>query len=334
MKPMTVKTILIPVGAVLLALSAGRGIGAPAVEQWLPSSNRIASDTFEVGNRDMQLNFNALLLTLGRSVYEDLQRARQAALNKRSTNLVVSLREARDAVDRLLLPSQARALEAQLRIIRNDIGDHSKRLDADLWAPVEAEIDDALAYEPEAVRTGVHAAVGKGQAAATADDRAEAEKQLEVVTSSLEFNLGIFPVHAVDRDLASALTSATLPKPDMNGALEAVQSALAKFHWYTRESARGLLAAYNDVINAYVLATGPAFRADRRQQSIDYLSRAERDLGKVPDNVALVAEVHKLIDQVEPKSDELKHLLRDIRSRIGDERRRSAAQYLSSVVVH
>ena len=62
--------------------------------------------------------------------------------------------------------------------------------------------------------------------------------QLDVVTSSIQYSLGMFPLQKVKEDLDAARATASLSKPDWAGTLEAVQSALAAFHWYTRQYQR------------------------------------------------------------------------------------------------
>jgi hypothetical protein len=298
---------------------------------WESPSAWEGSGSLAIGNHGVPRFYDPLLLSLGRLVYADLQRARQAALNKESTNLQVALQEARDTIHRLELPSQVMALDAQLQIIRNDLKDRSKGMDDELWVPVEAEIDEVLVYVPDEVKPRVTEAVRKGKAAARAGDRETALAQLDVVTSSIQYSLGMFPLQKVKEDLDAAWATASLSKPDWTGTLEAVQSALAAFHWYTRQSAHGLLAAYNDVVSAYVLAAGPRFRPDQKQQVLDYLSAAERELESVPGNHSLAKKAEGLIDKVEPQGSDIKVLLNDIQSRIQDERQSAADRYRDQI---
>ena len=288
---------------------------------------REGGGSLAVGNLGVPRFYDPLLLSLGRVVYADLQRARQAALNKQPANLQVALQEARDTVHRLELPPQVMALDAQLQIIRNDLKDRSKAMDEELWVPVEAEIDEVLVYVPDEVKPRVTEAVRKGKAAARAGDRETALAQLDVVTSSIHYSIGMFPLRKVREDLNAAWATASLSKPDWTGTLEAVQSALAAFHWYTRQSAHGLLAAYNDVVSAYVLAAGPRFRPDQKQQVLDYLSAAERELESVPGSRSLAEKAGDLIDKVEPQGSDIKVLLNDIQSRIQDEQQSAAERY-------
>lgn len=314
---------------VLLVLACSQGAAgvAPGEGAWESPSAWEAHGSAAAGNHAVLEDYDPLLLILGRSVYADLQRARQAALNKQSTNLQVSLQEAGDTIHRLELPSQVMALDAQQQIIRNDLKERSKVMDEELWVPVEAEIDQVLVYLPKGVKPGVTGAVSKGRTVARAGDGETAPAQPDVVTSSMQYSLGMFPLHKVKEDLDVARATASLAKPDWAGTLEAVQSALAAFRWYSRQSGHGLLTAYNDVVNAYVLATGPRFRPDQKQQVLDYLSSAERELGGTPGGRPLSEEARGLVDKVEPHGADIRVLLNDIQSRIQDEARSTAGIY-------
>jgi len=315
--------------ALVLILACTQGMaGVSAGERvWESPSMWEGGGSLAVGNHGVPERYDPLLLSLGRSVYADLQRARLSALNKESTNLQVALQEARDTIHRLESPSQVMALDAQLQIIRNDLKDRSKDMDDELWVPVDAEIDEVQVYVPDELKPGLREAVNKGMAAARAGDRKTATAQLDVVTSSMQYSLGIFPLHKVKEDLDVAWATASLQKPDWAGALEAVQSALAAFHWYTRQSAHHLLAACNDVVSAYVLATSPRFRPDQKQQVLDYLSSAERELNRAPGDSSLAEEVEELIDKLEPQGSDIKALLNNIQARMQDERQNAANRH-------
>jgi hypothetical protein len=329
------RTRLFPtlLAAVVLVLGHSQCMaGASTGERvWESPSALEGSGSLAIGNHGVPRFYDPLLLSLGRLVYADLQQARQAALNKESTNLQVALQEARDTIHRLELPSQIMALDAQLQIIRNDLKDRSKDMDDELWVPVEAGIDEVLVYVPDEVKPRVTEAVRKGKAAARAGDRETALAQLDVVTSSIQYSLGMFPLQKVKEDLDAARATASLSKPDWAGTLEAVQSALAAFHWYTRQSAQGLLAAYNDVVSAYVLAAGPRFRPDQKQQVLDYLSAAKRELESAPGSHSLAEKTGGLIDKIEPQGSDIKALLNDIQSRIQEERQSAADRYRDQV---
>lgn len=333
MKPLEKNRLLIPVLAgFLVMLSAQGSTGyAGVTEERQPAPGWEQPAWPSVGDRGVQLRYDSLLLQLGRSVYADLQEARQAALNKEATNLRVALREARDTVQRLQLPPELMALDVQLRVIRNDLKDESKSLDRDLWVPVEAEIDQVLVYAPDDLKVSAKAGIRKARAATARGDREAASAQLDVVTSTLQYSLGIFPLHKVKQDLAVALAAADMPTPDWSGALEAVQSSLAAVHWYTQVPAHGLLSAYNAVMSAYALAAGPQFRSDQRQKVVDYLGRAKKDLSDTPGGGLLAEEADRLIEKVDPQASDIKMLLQDIQSQIDLQRQRAENRYCDAV---
>ncbi len=333
MNPVRKTLFLVPVAAAMLTMSSPQSVADSAGRGsvWQPTPAWEYNGLFTVGDDGVQLSYDPLLLSLGRSVYADLQEARQAALAKEATNLRVSLMEARDTIHRLRLPSQLMALDAQLRVIRNDLKDTRKALDTDLWVPVETEIDEVLVYAPEAVRAKTKEAIGKGKAAAGKGDRETASAQLDVVTSSLQYSLGAFPLDKVKRDLDAAWATASLPKPDWAGTLEAVQSALATLHWFTRIPAHSLLTAYNDVVRAYVLASGPRLRPEQKQKVLDYLAKAKKNLSNTPGETPLAEETKALIDKVDPHASDIKLLLGDLQSQIQLERQRAEDQYWDAI---
>jgi hypothetical protein len=318
--------------AALLVTGASRGLAAPAdSEVWRPAPPGMAGTLFQYDSQRLPPQYDPVLLALGRSVYADLQRARQAALDREATNLRVAIQEARETLRRLQRPPEAGLLEMQLQIIRNDLKDRSKELDNELWVPVESEIDAALVYVPEEVKAQAHEAIHQARTAAAKGERERVKEQLDVVTATLQYSLGVFPLYRVMDDLDAAQSSASLSGPDWSGALEAVQSALATFHWFARVPARGLLSAYNDVINAYVLATGPAIRDDQQWKILQYLDRAEHALGDMPDGKELAGKARDLIDRGEPQGSDIKSLLNDIQSRIRSEQQQAEVRYWESI---
>jgi len=271
-----------------------------------------------------------VLLALGQSVYADLQRARQAALDRESTDLRVAIQEARETLRRLRRPAQAGQLDAQLQIIRNDLKDRSKELDKGLWVPVGARVDAARVYVPKAVKAPARTAIHPSGTVAEGEQEG-AKDQHDVETSTLKYSLGVFPLDMVMADLDSAQASASLSGADWTGALEAVQSALATFHWFAREPARGLLSACNEVVNAYVLATGPAIRDDQRWRILEYLDQAERVLGKTPDASVLAGKTRALIERGEPQGRDIRSLLKDIQASIRSGQQQAEVRYWKSV---
>jgi hypothetical protein len=275
-------------------------------------------------------------LTLGRRVYADLQRARQAALHKEPTNLTVALGEARDTLHRLRLPADVMALDAQLQVIRNDLHDTGKQPDDSLWVPVEAEINRVLVYAPDDVGNRVRQALRNGRSAARRGDVETARGQLDMVASSMQYSLAMFPLNKVRSDLDAALTAASrLPKPDWSGALDAVQDALATFHWYTQRPAFGLLAAYHDVLSAYDLARGLYAHPERWRRVSEFLRRAQRSLEITPNEWGLARLARKSSYRVELHRNDagssIKYLLNALESQIQEQRGNAEARYRKSV---
>jgi phosphoglycerate-specific signal transduction histidine kinase len=335
MKSVSHTLYLAPAAAAFFILTSFITLAQSGDKGGMPRSDSAweGSGSLYVGDHEVPLTYDPLLLSLGRAVYADLQVARQAALNKEATNLRVSLKEAQDTIRRLRLPSQLMALNAQLRVIRNDFEDTSKSLDDDLWVPVETQIDEVLVDTPweVEVRPKTKEALRKGGSAAGKSRRETAWTPLDVDTSSLRSSLGIFPLHKVKQDLDAACATANLPTPDWAGTLEAVQNALATFHWYTRISTQDLQAAYNDVVNAYVLASGPQFRPDQKQQVLDYLAKAEKNLINSPGGEPMAEKTKGLIDNNDRHASDIKLVLGDIQSEILLERQRAEAQYWDAI---
>jgi hypothetical protein len=252
------------------------------------------------GAIDVPADYDPWVLALGRSVYADLQRARQAALRKESTNLSVALGEALDTIHRLRLPAGVMALDAQLQVIRKDLRDTGKHPDDTLWVPVAAEINKVLVYVPEAVGRRMGEALRGRTNAARPSDAQNAARQPDLVASSMQYSLGMFPLNKVRRDLAAASAAAAdRPTPDWDGALHAVQDALTAFRWYTQAPAPGLLSAKNAVIHAYDLARGMYAHPELWWSVSRYLDRARQLLAETPSEWPLVDQTSKTIHTIE-----------------------------------
>ncbi len=145
------------------------------------------------------------------------------------------------------------------------------------------------------------------------------------------YNLGVFPLTKVKEDLDSASAAADNNTPYWPGALEAVQSALATFHWYGQVPSHGLLAAYTDAVNAYTLASSPNFLPEQRQDVLNQLGKAAEELQKSPGTAELVTETRRLIDKVMPENHAIKLLLQHIQQQINDQRQQSEDQYLQNI---
>jgi hypothetical protein len=229
-----------------------------------------------------------------------------------------------------------RALDAQLQVIRNDLHDSGKHPDTSLWVPVEAEINKVMVYAPTTNGRKVREALHKGRAAAGRGDTRAAESQLDLIAESMQYGLGMVPLNQVRTDLNAALRSATeQPEPDWDGALDAVQDALATFHWYTQEPAYGLLAAYHDLMQAYKLARGMRARPEQWRQASEYLDRARQMLERTPGGWGVAGLTRDSMYKVElHRSDAVsavKYALNALQSEIQHQRRRAADRYRKSV---
>ncbi|OQX14117.1 MAG: hypothetical protein BWK73_10220 [Thiothrix lacustris] len=134
----------------------------------------------------------------------------------------------------------------------------------------------------------------------------------------------LFPVQDVTADLDSAAAAANNDQPYWAGALEAIQSALATFHWYGQAPSANLLAAYTDALNAYAVAAAPDFRPDQNQVIIDQLSKAAESLQNVANTADLQAATRALIDKVTPEKAEIKQLAYNIHLLITQQREQAA----------
>jgi len=257
---------------------------------------------------------SAQALALGRQVYADLQQARQAALNRQTGELRNALKSARDSLAQLSLPPGLRALKAETTIVANNLADTTKPVDADLWIPINTELDAVSLYLVPENWERARLAARAGRIAAEKGDRKMVGVQLNLLVSYLQRDMGAFPAQRVRADIQSAWWSASLPKPYWKGALEAVQSALGEVHWVNSVNARPLLSAYTDAVNAYVLWP------QRKQTAIDYLGRAQQALSELPDGAVLAADAHRLMAKNNLGADDIKHLIDDIGQRIDAER--------------
>lgn len=135
----------------------------------------------------------------------------------------------------------------------------------------------------------------------------------------------IFPVQAVREDLDAAASAGDNDSPYWSGALEAVEAALATFHWYGQAPSANLLAAYKDVLNAYAVAAAPEFRPEQNQTVLDQLAKAVRHLQAVAGAGDLQAAAQGLLDKVTPESGALQQLAHDIQQHIQQQRQQAAS---------
>ncbi len=272
-----------------------------------------------------------VLLDLGRSIYGNLQRARQAVLDKRSTLLKVAIEEARSDLTLLRLPPEQMALADQLRLIRHDLRDTSKSVDTDLWVPLQIEVNEALAYTSDERWGKARAALAAGMQAAAQDERETAASKLDTVVSVVRYSAGLFPLHKLKDVLDAASSAAHRDEPDWQAALAALQSAMASIHWYTQAPLQGLTSAYNEVIDAYAVMLNAAITADQRQQAIDSLTRAASRLDASMETKPLADEVRALLGKARFQADDLRTLLGDLQSQIDSQQNRAQNLYWEMV---
>ncbi len=273
-----------PVFILVLAVTVGQAFEN---QSWATANrNSPVASNLPISDDGLQV------LGLGRQVYSDLQLARRAALNHHAKRLHRALKRVQDNLARLNQPPALMALNAQTVIIGNNLADTSGPVDADLWVPIDTELEGVSLYLPLQNQAQARVAVKAGRIAAKKGDRATAATQLDLLVSFLNYETGAFPLQGVRADVQSAWSSAgLLPQPYWKGVLEAVQSALGEIYWVAGVNARPLLSAYNNAVSAYVLWP------QRRQVAIDYLSKAQKVLSRLPDGAVLAADAHRLIEK-------------------------------------
>lgn len=309
-------TRLLVISAVAAALTGQPAWSAPTAASQ-PHGSALSTTADRGASRYSQkplMDDSGQALALGRQVYADLQQARQAALNRQAAELRAALNSAREDLVQLGLPPALMALRAETTIIANNLADTTSPVDADLWIPIDTELDAASSYLVPENRAQARAAASAGRIAAAKGDRKMAGVQLNLLVSYMPHEMGAFPLQRVRADIQSAWSSASLPQPYWKGALEAVQSALGEVHWVTSVNARPLLGAYTDAVNAYVLWP------QHKPTAIDYLGRAQEELSELPNGSALAAEAHGLEEKNNLGDDDIKRLVDDIGQRIDAER--------------
>ena len=277
--------------------------------------------------RGVPAGYDSLMLALGRDIYRDLQSAHQAASAQQATTLRVRIREAREALDRLRLPADMMALEAQTKVIRDDIGNNGKAPDAGLWVPIEAELDSELVYLPPDSKADALAAVRSGKHAAERGDRTTAAAQLDRLIYAVRYQVAAFPLEPVRAAVESAwLAASREPAPDWIGARDALDRALADVHWVTHaNNARDLLRAYSAALDA------DALWPHHRQAAIERLARAETALRRMPDSNGLADQAHRLARQATLSDADLKAFLHQVSGRLDQVQEAYRAQYFGGL---
>lgn len=294
-----------------------------------PSSGLVPiSGNHEAGSR------SAHILAVARSVYGDLQEARLAALARAAATLRLDLQAARKDIRQLPLPTAVAGLQAQLRVIRNNLRDREGKLDPGLWIPISSEIDQLLVYVPEREKRRIRDAIKEAKEAAVNNDRKTMATLLKTIASSISYAIGAFPLYRVEEDIESAWVSANASPPYWDGALEAIESALGSLHWYTHAPTKGLLDAQDELVSAYILVTDLRFRTEQGQQALHYLLRAQSVLQKSPGGKELANEVQGLIDRLDLSGTDIKRILGEVQEQIESQRRQSESVYRKNPGVH
>lgn len=276
-------------------------------------------------------HYAATLLQDGRDVYKQLQYARLAGLNHDLPKLKAALNLCSIELSRMQLPQQVRALDKQLGIIRDNLLQQGKPLDDQLWVPVEAELGHALVFASQPVRNDAMHMLQQGRERVQHNDREGAKTALDKLVKVSEYNLGVFPLSTIRQDLDAAHRAAASQPPLWSASVEALQSALARFHWYTEVPAHELLQAYSDAVGAYALASSPRFRDDQQQAVLDQLIAVKQQLMTLNGNPRLLEHTQQLIDRAHPDSGEIKGLLQELQGAIQHQRQQSVNRYLSNV---
>ena len=123
------------------------------------------------------------------------------------------------------------ALEAELSIIRTDLKDTSKAVDADLWVPLQIEVDEALVHTSSERRKKARAVLSAGIQSAAQGDRETAANKLDGVVAVVRYSVGLFSLQKLEVTLDAANVAVHQETPDWQAALAALQSAMASIHW-------------------------------------------------------------------------------------------------------
>lgn len=115
-------------------------------------------------------------------------------------------------------------------------------------------------------------------------------------------------IHLLDADIASALASERLNNPDRGSSLEAIQSAL-DVCIPEQALSRGLVKAYRNIVNAYVMVSSPKFRPEQHQLATDYLIKARNILSQESSDTVLRRWVQNQVDRHPPDAASLKILM-------------------------
>jgi hypothetical protein len=262
---------------------------------------------------------NDHVLTLGRQIYAELDDALSASKDHATTALRLALSDAKENLRNLYTGGNLSALHAQTEIIQHDLADTHKHPDAELWAPVRTELYRELLQVPSSQKEKLTKAAHDGQTAAAKGDRDAARQNLEILVDAMEYRFRAFPLRTVRQDIDAAIQAAFLPNPDWGASAEAIRSAQAELRWFTHGEAHGMLAAFDDINDAYYLWP------EKQAQARHFLLEGSAELAQLPDQQGFAREIRTLAGT--------KHLqfadISDVLERLGqliNEHRESTAQ--------
>ncbi len=277
------------------------------------------------------------LFSQSKGVYSHLQLARQAALNKNMPAFRSAIALTQRDIKNLQLPDPVKSLDERLSIIyqdikRKDFSDNEEsNIYTERWIPVEQKLGNALLYYTNSFQQKARASVRKGQQATKRNDHKTALTSWNELVLASDYNIGVFPLTRVNQDIDSAIQSVNYNKPYWPGAIEAIQSALATFHWFSQTNSHNLLTAYTDVVGAYALASAPYYEDGQRQTILNQLIKAENALKKTTGEEVLQAKTKALISKVVPTPEDIKSLLVSIHQRVIQQRHQAEKQYLQNI---
>lgn len=282
-------------------------------------------------------DYASQLFTQSKGVYSHLQLARQAAFNKNISAFRSAIALAQRDIKNLQLPAPVKSLDNQLSVIYQDIkreglsDNEASNIYTERWIPVEQKLGNALLYYTNSFQQKARDSVQKGKQAIKRNDHKTALTSWNELVLASDYNIGVFPLTRVNQDIDSAIQSVNYNKPYWPGAIEAIQSALATFHWFSQTNSHNLLTAYTDVVGAYALASAPYYENGQRQTILNQLIKAENALKKTTGEKVLQAKTKALIDKVVPTPENIKSLLVSIHQQIIQKRHQAEKQYLKNI---
>jgi len=312
----------------------------PASSSTISASSRPTQQQYNIINKNLYTlspGYASHLFSQSRGIYSHLQLARQAALNKNISAFRSAIALAQMDIKNLQLPGPVKSLDNQLSVIYQDIkrkdfsSNEESNIYTDRWIPVEQKLGNALLYYTNSFQQKTRTSVQNGWQATKRNDHKSALTSWNELVLASDYNIGVFPLTRVNQDIDSAIQSVNYNRPYWPGAIEAIQSALATFHWFSQTNSRDLLTAYTDIVGAYALASAPYYEDGQRQTILNQLIKAKNALKKTTGEEVLQAKTKALIDVVVPTSENIKRLLVSIHQQIIQQRHQAEKQYLQNI---